>query len=147
MIFANIIFPAPAYVYVLGFLAWPITILLMIAECVIVWKINKINFLHASAYTLAANLFSTALGLLIIFTINLPSEFNPGDERWTQTREWLALAKLSVMVCLILSIIAEGAFYRLVKCTPRIAFPWRSALWANVASYSVILAFTLPQGR
>ncbi|MFM9086593.1 MAG: hypothetical protein ACKOPT_00305, partial [Cyanobium sp.] len=70
MLFANVIFPGPSFVYVLGIFLWPLAIAAMVAEFSVIRRIQADKTPHRSILLnfMLANLLSTGVGagLLLI---------------------------------------------------------------------------------
>ena len=142
MLLGNVIFPAPAYVYALGIFAWPVAILLLWAECITIWLVQRRTQMISVIfkYTLLANVASTLAGVAILCTVNLPTGY---DKKWHRTPEYWMIAKIAVGTCYMLSILVEGAVYKWLKIAGAPTRPWASALAANTVSYGVIFVTTL----
>ena len=148
MLLANVIFPAPAFVYALGALAWPFTIVLMLAEATSIWLLmySQERFWRVTMVTMFSNIASTLLGIAITLLPGLPSglgrEYN-GETTMEPNEQWIVIARYSIIGCYILSILSEGAFYKWCKMKGTPSTPWTASAVANSVSYAPIMAFAL----
>ena len=148
MLLANVIFPAPAFVYALGALAWPFTVILMAAEAISIWLLMKRQekLWRVSMVTIFSNVVSTLLGVAIVLIPGLPSglgrEFD-GQTVMEPNDQWIVIARYAIGGCYILSILSEGVFYKWCKIKGTPARPWTASALANSISYAPIMALAL----
>lgn len=150
MLLANVIFPAPVFVYVLGALVWPVSLVMMLTEAASLWLFMKrrASFWRVLAATFAANTLSTLLGIALMLIPGLPTGLGtePGVDSAAYgepTAQWIIIARYAVAVCFLLSVLSEGAFYKWSKMRGAPDRPWRASLLANSLSYAPIMTFAL----
>ena len=146
MLLANIVFGAPFYVQVIGIMAWPVTLVLMMGEILIVWLVERRNttFRTIIVQVCLSNILSTLLGVGLFSLPGLPSGITTGPEMWSDGSPWWKIANLSVLASFILSILSEGGFYRWSRIIGRLRRPWLVATLSNAFSYCILFATTLP---
>jgi len=146
MILANVIFPAPAFVYVMSIYAFPLAAAAMIAEVCSIWLSERKtrSFKVCAGHVALANIVSTIAGIALLFLPGIPSGFSADDKSWERSPYWWQIVGFSFVVFFILSILIEGAFYRWNRIPLSPAHPWRSSLIGNTVSYGILAIFWFP---
>lgn len=141
LLFANVIFPAPSFLYVLGILIWPLGLGAMVAEFSAILRIQagKTPYRAVLVNAILANLLSTGVGAGLLFIPGLPTGYGPGPDRMANPH-FAFLAIAYGLFSFALSILMEWAFYRYCPVFGGLRAPFRSSLRGNCWSYGILLS-------
>jgi hypothetical protein len=141
MLFANVIFPGPAFVYVLGIFLWPLAGAAMVAEFSAIRRIQAGKTPSRSIWInfVLANLLSTGVGAGLLFIPGFPTGYGDGPDIMANPL-WVSLAIGYGLFSFVLSILIEWALYRYFPLFGGLRKPFQSSLWGNVCSYGILLS-------
>ncbi|MCX5959877.1 MAG: hypothetical protein NT053_08630 [Cyanobacteria bacterium] len=113
MFVANVIFPGPSFVYVLGIFLWPLAGAAMVAEFSAIHRIQAGKTLSRSIWInfVIANLLSAGVGVGLLFIPGFPTGYGDGPDIMANPL-WVSLAIGYGLFSFVLSILIEWAFYR-----------------------------------
>jgi hypothetical protein len=146
MLFADMIFPAPGFLYVMGIVAFPVVLLALSCEIFAIWLFAR---KHGSAgrivlQVLIANIVSAVAGLFVVLPL-FPTGLTARDGAEVATQSWSQIAAWSFLAYFAASILIEGTYYRYVSRPIRIPRPYIASLIGNTVSYGILAIAWFPK--